>query len=160
MQSFRHMYGAMSSLLLPHRFCTQLPKHFLHWARFLTNALESLAGCWVYPFNTAIRIWSEYIWLDLAVFTSIALYIPMYFTMRGHVRVHKDKWYKISFIGFSTQDGARRVRPEIDDIAKKMLWCTSSSYPILPRYSYSIPLSLHAVSRLYAFLLPRSVLTL
>ncbi|KDQ17069.1 hypothetical protein BOTBODRAFT_224408 [Botryobasidium botryosum FD-172 SS1] len=78
--------------------------------------------CWVHPFNTTIRIFSEYLWLDIAVFTSIALYIPMYFSMKGIIRVESDAWHMVPIVRVRSRHGMIRPPPVIDDIAKKMLW--------------------------------------
>ncbi|KAH9025443.1 hypothetical protein EDB85DRAFT_2075039 [Lactarius pseudohatsudake] len=50
--------------------------------------------CWIGPEYGAERLAGEYIWLWIALFASVIMYIPLYFWMKGRLSVHPDKWYK------------------------------------------------------------------
>jgi len=57
--------------------------------------------CWVYD-STPVRVFSDYLWYNFTALGSIILYIPLFFTIRGHIDVLPDggKWYhyKVTFI--------------------------------------------------------------
>ncbi|KAH9013781.1 hypothetical protein EDB84DRAFT_1590401 [Lactarius hengduanensis] len=50
--------------------------------------------CWIGPEYGAERLAGEYIWLWIALFASVIMYIPLYFWMKGRLSVNPDKWYK------------------------------------------------------------------
>ncbi|KAI0266783.1 hypothetical protein BC834DRAFT_113145 [Gloeopeniophorella convolvens] len=50
--------------------------------------------CWIgsrFPFE---RVGGEYLWLWFALFTSVAMYVPLYFWAEGRISVDEVKWYK------------------------------------------------------------------
>ncbi|KDQ17267.1 hypothetical protein BOTBODRAFT_185972 [Botryobasidium botryosum FD-172 SS1] len=88
------------------------------------------------------RFASQYIWINLAIFTSIALYVPLFFSIRGNIEVLPtgDRWYDYSFKLVRSPDrGGVSVTAAspcgsiqdplasawISSAAKKMLW-----YPV------------------------------
>ena len=50
--------------------------------------------CWISPKYPGERLAGEYVWLWLALFTSVILYIPLYFWTEGRLSVDDEKWYK------------------------------------------------------------------
>jgi hypothetical protein len=50
--------------------------------------------CWLSPQYPGERLAGEYVWLWLALFTSVILYIPLYFWTEGRLSVDEEKWYK------------------------------------------------------------------
>ncbi|KAH9979159.1 hypothetical protein BJV74DRAFT_131271 [Russula compacta] len=50
--------------------------------------------CWIGPQYTGERIGGEYAWLWVALFTSVILYVPLYFWAKGRLSVDEEKWYK------------------------------------------------------------------
>jgi len=50
--------------------------------------------CWIGPKYKGERIAGEYIWLWMALFASMIMYIPLYFWMKGHLSTDPEKWYK------------------------------------------------------------------
>ncbi|KDQ17266.1 hypothetical protein BOTBODRAFT_601720 [Botryobasidium botryosum FD-172 SS1] len=85
--------------------------------------------CWIYP-SVPARIASQYFWLNLAIFTSIILYIPLFFAIRGNIEVWPvDKWYqyKIKLVRHPDLVEVERLRVEagptdVRAVATKMLW--------------------------------------
>ena len=49
--------------------------------------------CWISPKYSAERLAGEYIWLWIALFASLIVYIPLYFWTEGRFSVDKDRWY-------------------------------------------------------------------
>jgi len=50
--------------------------------------------CWISPQYKGIRLGGEYIWLWIALFASLILYIPLYYWAEGRLSVDKDSWYR------------------------------------------------------------------
>ncbi|KAH9040682.1 hypothetical protein EDB85DRAFT_2083550 [Lactarius pseudohatsudake] len=50
--------------------------------------------CWIGPEYGTERLAGEYIWLWIALFASVIMYIPLYFWMKGRLSVDPNKWYK------------------------------------------------------------------
>ncbi|KDQ17231.1 hypothetical protein BOTBODRAFT_53377 [Botryobasidium botryosum FD-172 SS1] len=76
--------------------------------------------CWLYP-STATRIFSEYLWLNLAVFASVILYVLLFFAVLGYidVRSNGNRWYQYR-VTLIRQPEPTQQREAL--IAKKMLW--------------------------------------
>jgi hypothetical protein len=51
--------------------------------------------CWISSGFNPERIAGEYFWLWLAAFSSIALYMLLYFRVRGNIRVDPLKWWRV-----------------------------------------------------------------
>jgi len=85
--------------------------------------------CWVHP-STPTRLAAQYFWLNLTSFTSVALYIPLFFAIRGNIEVIPDgrRWYryKITLVRHPNQErnGASSVSTQspLQSTARKMLW--------------------------------------
>ena len=54
------------------------------------------AGCWVSARFTSERLVGEYIWLWLAAFISLLIYIPLFLCLRGIIWVNEGEW-KVQF---------------------------------------------------------------
>ncbi|KAI9463564.1 hypothetical protein BJY52DRAFT_921148 [Lactarius psammicola] len=50
--------------------------------------------CWVGPEHKLERLAGEYVWIWTALFTSVIMYIPLYFWTMGRLSVDPEKWYK------------------------------------------------------------------
>jgi hypothetical protein len=50
--------------------------------------------CWVGPANKVERLAGEYVWLWIALFASVIMYIPLYFWTKGRLSIDPKKWYK------------------------------------------------------------------
>jgi hypothetical protein len=50
--------------------------------------------CWISPQYPGERLAGEYVWLWVALFTSVILYIPLYFWTEGRLSVDDERWYK------------------------------------------------------------------
>ncbi|KAH9002022.1 hypothetical protein EDB86DRAFT_2827471 [Lactarius hatsudake] len=50
--------------------------------------------CWIGPEYNAERLGGEYVWIWIALFASVIMYIPLYFWTKGRLSVDPDKWYK------------------------------------------------------------------
>jgi len=50
--------------------------------------------CWLSPHYPAQRLAGEYIWMWVALFTSVLLYIPLYFWTEGRLSVDPERWYR------------------------------------------------------------------
>jgi len=59
--------------------------------------------CWISPSFPGERLGGEYIWLWLALFASVLLYIPLYFWTEGRLDVDKTKWYKFQVSNLNQQ---------------------------------------------------------
>jgi len=87
----------------------------------------------------AARIFSQYLWLCLTIVTSVTLYIILFFSLRGNIRITPGgRWYrhKISITRTSNQKRRGMSSAQIEDpctsapvrsAAKKMLWCEIKS---------------------------------
>jgi hypothetical protein len=49
--------------------------------------------CWISPEYEGERI-TEYIFIWMALFASVIMYIPLYLWMKGHLSTDPEKWYK------------------------------------------------------------------
>ncbi|KDQ07827.1 hypothetical protein BOTBODRAFT_149018 [Botryobasidium botryosum FD-172 SS1] len=95
-------------------------------------------GCWLYP-SAGLRLLSQYFWLNLALFSTTVLYIPLFFAIRGDTYLivgYTKRWYRYRIIlskpesGFSPTPAVNweedpGVAADIQSAAKKMLW-----YPV------------------------------
>jgi len=85
--------------------------------------------CSVY-LSVPTRLASQYIWIDLAIFTSIVLYIPLFFSVRGYIEAvpTSKKWYSYKIELISDPDRRRKwmnnphPSAKIRSAAMKMLW--------------------------------------
>jgi len=50
--------------------------------------------CWIGPHYNAERLAGEYLWLWIALFASVIMYIPLYFWTKGRLSIDPVKWYK------------------------------------------------------------------
>ncbi|KAN0131080.1 hypothetical protein V8E53_011081 [Lactarius tabidus] len=50
--------------------------------------------CWVGPTNKGEHLAREYVWLWIALFASVIVYIPLYFWAKGYLLIDPGKWYK------------------------------------------------------------------
>ncbi|KAI9442147.1 hypothetical protein H4582DRAFT_1926706 [Lactarius indigo] len=64
--------------------------------------------CWIGPEYGAERLAGEYIWLWIALFVSVIMYIPLYFWTKGRLSVDSEKWYKFRLK--ESDDGYTRRR--------------------------------------------------
>jgi len=61
--------------------------------------------CWVGPNYSRERLAGEYIWIWIALFASVVMYIPVHLWTKGLFSVEDEKWYKLclakSNVGYS-----------------------------------------------------------
>ncbi|KAH9048332.1 hypothetical protein EDB84DRAFT_263787 [Lactarius hengduanensis] len=50
--------------------------------------------CWISPEYKLERLAGEYIWMWIALFVSVVMYLPLYFWTKGRLSVNPEKWYK------------------------------------------------------------------
>ncbi|KAH8977960.1 hypothetical protein EDB92DRAFT_1805358 [Lactarius akahatsu] len=50
--------------------------------------------CWIGPKYNGERLAGEYVWMWIALFASVVMYVPVHFWMKGHLSVDGEKWYK------------------------------------------------------------------
>ncbi|KAI9442155.1 hypothetical protein H4582DRAFT_1847844 [Lactarius indigo] len=50
--------------------------------------------CWIGPEYNTERLGGEYVWIWIALFASVLMYIPLYFWTNGRLSVDPKKWYK------------------------------------------------------------------
>ncbi|KAH8992971.1 hypothetical protein EDB92DRAFT_519363 [Lactarius akahatsu] len=55
------------------------------------------------------RLAGQYVWIWIALFASVAMYIPVYFWMKGHLSVDGDKWYKFRLVKSDVEYSKRRA---------------------------------------------------
>ncbi|KAI9442154.1 hypothetical protein H4582DRAFT_2072711 [Lactarius indigo] len=53
--------------------------------------------CWISPEYKLERLAGEYVWMWIALFASVIMYLPLYFWTKGRLSVDSDKWYKFRF---------------------------------------------------------------
>lgn len=58
----------------------------------MTYRKLSSTGCWIASRFKGERIAGEYFWLWSTAFVSMALYIPLFFRVRGNIRVDEKRW--------------------------------------------------------------------
>ncbi|THH21357.1 hypothetical protein EW146_g174 [Bondarzewia mesenterica] len=50
--------------------------------------------CWIGGKYTSERLWGEYFWIWLALFTSFCVYVPLYYWKKGNLSVDPEKWWR------------------------------------------------------------------
>ncbi|KAH9048658.1 hypothetical protein EDB83DRAFT_2632661 [Lactarius deliciosus] len=79
--------------------------------------------CWIGPKYNGERLAGEYVWLWIALFASVVMYVPLHFWMKGHLSVDGEKWYKF-----------RLVKSEVEYSRGERRWGSFSdklsSYPL------------------------------
>lgn len=50
--------------------------------------------CWIGGKYTSERLWGEYFWIWLALFTSFLVYIPLYYWSKGNLSVDPEIWWR------------------------------------------------------------------
>ncbi|KAH9061348.1 hypothetical protein EDB87DRAFT_1682768 [Lactarius vividus] len=50
--------------------------------------------CWISPEYKLERLAGEYVWMWIALFASMIMYLPLYFWTKGRLSVDPEKWYK------------------------------------------------------------------
>ncbi|KAF8274447.1 hypothetical protein EI94DRAFT_1713445 [Lactarius quietus] len=63
--------------------------------------------CWIGPEYKLERLAGEYVWMWIALFASVIMYIPLYFWTKGRLSINPEKWYKFRL---SKSDGEYRLR--------------------------------------------------
>ncbi|KAH9014344.1 hypothetical protein EDB85DRAFT_2123676, partial [Lactarius pseudohatsudake] len=56
--------------------------------------------CWISPKYHEARLVGEYVWMWIALFASVVMYIPLHFWMKGHLSVDDEKWYKFRLVNY------------------------------------------------------------
>jgi hypothetical protein len=85
----------------PVRLLNPVPFHSF----FIADHYSGQYWCWISAKFAGMRLGGEYIWLWIALFTSVVLYIPLYFWAEGLLSVDEESWYK-----FHMLDPDQRVR--------------------------------------------------
>ncbi|KAH9014334.1 hypothetical protein EDB85DRAFT_2157473 [Lactarius pseudohatsudake] len=65
--------------------------------------------CWIGPKYNGERLAGEYIWMWIALFASVVMYVPVHFWMKGHLSVDGDKWYKFRLVKSDVEYSQRRA---------------------------------------------------
>ena len=79
--------------------------------------------CWVGPRYKHERIWGEYLWMWVALFVSILVYVPLVLWNMGHIWIEDERWWVIGWVwrpGGRVGAG-RRERPGASSL--QMLAC-------------------------------------
>ncbi|KAN0127158.1 hypothetical protein V8E53_015028 [Lactarius tabidus] len=50
--------------------------------------------CWIGSKYDEDRLAGEYLWMWIALFASVVMYVPVHFWMKGYLSVDDEKWYK------------------------------------------------------------------
>ncbi|KAH9055184.1 hypothetical protein EDB87DRAFT_1344417 [Lactarius vividus] len=65
--------------------------------------------CWIDPKYNGERLAGEYIWMWIALFASVVMYIPLHFWMKGHLSVDGERWYKFRLVKSDVEYSQRRA---------------------------------------------------
>ncbi|KAH9978624.1 hypothetical protein BGW80DRAFT_1165386 [Lactifluus volemus] len=65
--------------------------------------------CWISSHYTSERLGGEYVWLWVTLFSSVILYVPLYFWAEGRLSVDKEKWYQFRISQSDVEDSQRRA---------------------------------------------------
>jgi len=65
--------------------------------------------CWIGPNYKMERIAGEYLWLWIALFASVVMYVPVHFWMKGQLSVDNEKWYKFRLAKTDIESSQRRA---------------------------------------------------
>ncbi|KAH9048657.1 hypothetical protein EDB83DRAFT_2227100 [Lactarius deliciosus] len=65
--------------------------------------------CWIGPKYNGERLAGEYIWMWIALFASVVMYVPVHFWMKGHLSVDGEKWYKFRLVKSDVEYSQRRA---------------------------------------------------
>ncbi|KAF8267854.1 hypothetical protein EI94DRAFT_1579640 [Lactarius quietus] len=65
--------------------------------------------CWIGAGFKGERLAGEYIWLWIALFASVVMYIPLYFWTKGRLSIDPKKWYKFRLIESDERYQLRRA---------------------------------------------------
>jgi len=87
--------------------------------------------CWISPRYPGQRLAGEYLFLWLALFTSVLLYIPLYFWTEGRLSVDEKKWYKFHTHTFS-QRGSRSEYAQRRAARGMLFYPLAYSFVVLP----------------------------
>ncbi|KAH9014333.1 hypothetical protein EDB85DRAFT_2287593 [Lactarius pseudohatsudake] len=69
----------------------------------------TLYWCWIGPKYNGERLAGEYIWMWIALFASVIMYIPLHFWMKGHLSIDGEKWYKFRLVKSDVEYSRRRA---------------------------------------------------
>lgn len=84
------------------------------------HIINCLLGCWITePYQTE-RIVFGYLWLWLACFVNIVIYVPVALSLRGNLEVNG---YRLHLVKKDRSEAGKtmRVRKDVDVIAVRML---------------------------------------
>ncbi|KAH8979953.1 hypothetical protein EDB92DRAFT_1954414 [Lactarius akahatsu] len=65
--------------------------------------------CWIGPKYIKERLAGEYVWMWIALFASVVMYILLHFWMKGHLSVDGEKWYKFRLVKSDVEYSERRA---------------------------------------------------
>ncbi|KAH8998215.1 hypothetical protein EDB86DRAFT_820342 [Lactarius hatsudake] len=65
--------------------------------------------CWIGPKYNGERLAGEYVWMWIALFASVVMYVPVHFWMKGHLSVDGEKWYKFRLVKSDVEYSKRRA---------------------------------------------------
>ncbi|KAI9434894.1 hypothetical protein H4582DRAFT_2080561 [Lactarius indigo] len=65
--------------------------------------------CWINPKYHEQRLAGEYVWMWIALFASVVMYIPLHFWMKGYFSVDDKKWYKFRLVKSHVKYPKRRA---------------------------------------------------
>ncbi|KAH9052814.1 hypothetical protein EDB87DRAFT_340699 [Lactarius vividus] len=65
--------------------------------------------CWIGPKYNEERLAGEYVWMWIALFASVVMYVLLHFWMKGHFSVDGEKWYKFCPVKSDVEYSKRRA---------------------------------------------------
>ncbi|KAN0133553.1 hypothetical protein V8E53_008721 [Lactarius tabidus] len=65
--------------------------------------------CWIGSKYDVDRLVGEYLWMWIALFASVVMYVPVHFWMKGYLSVDDKKWYKFRLEKSEVEDSQRRA---------------------------------------------------
>ncbi|KAH9052527.1 hypothetical protein EDB87DRAFT_1692237 [Lactarius vividus] len=83
----------------------------LHSGSLLSQVFSAVLWfwCWIGPKYNKERLAGEYVWMWIALFASVVMYILLHFWMKGHLSVDGKKWYKFRLVKSDVEYSERRA---------------------------------------------------
>jgi hypothetical protein len=75
----------------------------------LPLTLSDKFWCWISSQYDPERLAGESVWLWIALFASVIMYIPLYFWAEGRLSVDQEKWYKFRTYKADVEYSQRRA---------------------------------------------------
>ncbi|KAH9176402.1 hypothetical protein EDB89DRAFT_1903194 [Lactarius sanguifluus] len=85
--------------------------------------------CWISPEYKLERLAGEYVWMWIALFASVIMYLPLYFWTKGRLSVNPEKWYKFHL---GKSNGEYREYPQRQAALGMLCYPLAYSLMVLP----------------------------